>query len=141
MVQHTVGDDEWWCLPGGRIEDGETPEKAALRELREECNLAGRIVRKTAETHYDEDSHHTFWIEIDDQRPRLGEDPENLDGDSVLTGFAWHSLAEVSEKDRAYLWTAGLLTIPEFAAEIEDWTRETSYPETTTEPGAEGNSG
>jgi ADP-ribose pyrophosphatase YjhB (NUDIX family) len=32
-----------WCLPGGFIEIGELPEKAALRELKEETNLSGRI--------------------------------------------------------------------------------------------------
>ncbi len=32
-----------WCLPGGFIELGESPDRAALRELEEETGLNGRI--------------------------------------------------------------------------------------------------
>jgi len=32
-----------WCLPGGFMELDETPERCALRELKEETGLSGRI--------------------------------------------------------------------------------------------------
>jgi 8-oxo-dGTP diphosphatase len=34
-----------WCLPGGFMELGETPEQGALRELEEETGLIGKIDR------------------------------------------------------------------------------------------------
>ena len=33
-----------WTFPGGKIEEGETPKEAALRELEEETNLKGEVL-------------------------------------------------------------------------------------------------
>jgi 8-oxo-dGTP pyrophosphatase MutT (NUDIX family) len=33
-----------WCLPKGHLEDGETPEDAAVREIEEETGIRGRVI-------------------------------------------------------------------------------------------------
>jgi 8-oxo-dGTP pyrophosphatase MutT (NUDIX family) len=33
-----------WCLPKGHLENGETPEQAAVREIEEETGVTGRVI-------------------------------------------------------------------------------------------------
>ena len=130
MVQHHhQNGDTWWCLPGGGVEQGETSAGAALRELREECCVDGVIIRETShQTYAADDETYTFLVDIGDQTPHVGTDPELQADSQILADMRWVTLCQIPERDRAFLWAAGLLDVAEFAAEVSGWGDRVSYP-------------
>ena len=129
MVKHRQHGEEWWCLPGGALEPGEAPVQGALRELSEECNVNGTIIRQTSFVccGYDDETY-SFLVDTDDQTPSLGHDPDVAPGQEVLADMRWLRLCEIPERDRAFLWAAGLLGISSFLSEVEQWGSRISYP-------------
>lgn len=44
LLVAATGSDSEWVLPKGHIENGESPEEAALREVREEAGIVGSVL-------------------------------------------------------------------------------------------------
>ena len=130
VAKHYEQGHEYYAVPGGGIEEGETPEEAAIRELKEEACVDGTIIKKLGEyvDPFNENKMlYNFLVDIGEQTPQLGYDPECLEN-PILVGIEWKAFDELPEKDRAYFLAAGLLSIREFVEELDSWGDEISYP-------------
>ena len=132
LVEHQLFGRDFFNLPGGGIEENETPEQAALRELEEECQVKGTLVRPlTVEYKPDLESRvFTFLVESpEDAVAKAGIDPELPANEQSIIGVKWMRLDEIAERDRAYLFGAGLMRVPYFHDEVLMWDGEDiSYP-------------
>lgn len=74
-----------WDLPGGRLEFGETPEEALIREIREEVGMSVTIKKilytwSFIRNEVNQTVGLTYWVETEDSSPVLS---------SEHTEFAW----------------------------------------------------
>ncbi len=103
MVRHVHDGRDYWTLPGGGIESGETPEQAAAREVLEETGVRVTTERFLFEASSKSGRNTTLCFlmsEPDDPVVSLGVDPEQQHlhvDDRMLQDARWHPIDEVRE--------------------------------------------
>ncbi|MBB4738141.1 8-oxo-dGTP diphosphatase [Actinoplanes octamycinicus] len=68
------GGGEWWTLPGGGLQPGETAEEAVRREVFEETGLVVSDLRYVLEMPYPSGMTSVFAVTVADGEPRAGQD-------------------------------------------------------------------
>ncbi len=59
----------FYTLPGGGMEEGESPEETVLRELKEECGLDGNVIRLLNVIHRaDGSEEYTYQVEVSEDQ-------------------------------------------------------------------------
>jgi 8-oxo-dGTP diphosphatase len=98
MVRHVHDSRDYWTLPGGGIEKGETPENAAEREVLEETGLVVTTSRFLFTTTSDRGTKSHCFLMSDPSNPldiSIGIDPEQehlQPSMRMLQGVQWHNL-------------------------------------------------
>jgi 8-oxo-dGTP diphosphatase len=96
----SVKDGKYWCLPKGLLDKGETPEMTAVREVREESGLNGRIIEKLGDI--------TYWYYIRGENTKCRktvhfylmeyESGDTSQHDFEVDGAEWFTLEEALRK-------------------------------------------
>lgn len=96
FMKRTRGD--WWCLPGGRMDTGESAQECCIREMEEETGLRTEIIRLiSANTSplsvcaYPDGNVHQSFVLCFEVRLLSG----SLQESSESAGFRWLSSEEI----------------------------------------------
>ena len=99
MVRHQRDGRDYWTLPGGGIEPGESAEQTVVREIEEETGLRVEVVRFLFDHPYSGGTSHCYLAGIvgSPNDLGLGTDPEEADlpdDARTLRGVRWFCLED-----------------------------------------------
>ncbi|WP_054957912.1 NUDIX domain-containing protein [Paenibacillus dakarensis] len=89
---------DFWTLPGGGVEEGESYEEAAVREAKEEVNLEIKIIRLLFKSESEHGIEYCYLSEpVHNPNIKLGSDPELELAAQTLVDAQWKEIINVRD--------------------------------------------
>lgn len=106
IERHRAGLD-YFVFPGGGVDEGETPEQAAVREAMEELGIEVAVKQKTAEIYFDESVQVYFLVErvAGEFGTGVGEEFTDADPNDPSEGIyipIWMPIDELKQHENVY---------------------------------------
>ena len=106
IERHRAGLD-YFVFPGGGVDEGETPEQAAIREAMEELGVEVAIKQKVAVIHFDQSTQVYFLVErvSGEFGSGTGEEYTDSDPNDPQEGIyipIWMPLEELPQHDKVF---------------------------------------
>lgn len=125
IERHRAGLD-YYVFPGGGVDEGETPEQAAVREAKEELGVDVVVKKKVAEIHFELSTQIYFLVERigGEFGTGVGEEFTDADPDNPEEGIyipIWMPLEELRRHDNVY--PAGVKELL-LKAQTDGWSEE-----------------
>jgi 8-oxo-dGTP pyrophosphatase MutT (NUDIX family) len=115
----------YYVLPGGQVEEGESPAEAARREAYEELGLLVKIRGVVAVVHFGDSTQHYFCADVISGEFGAGDGPEMISSAESERGSyraVWLTLAELADRDvRPRPIMSALLAAPDPLWLLDGW--------------------
>lgn len=107
LIERYRDGKHYFVFPGGGVDEGETPEQAAVREMEEETGLRVTVQCKLAEIHFGLSTQHYFQVAClgGEFGCGTGEEYTDADPDHPAQGIyipVWMPLIELLEHENVY---------------------------------------
>jgi 8-oxo-dGTP pyrophosphatase MutT (NUDIX family) len=107
LIERFRSGNHYYVFPGGGVDEGETPQEAAVREMEEETGLRVTVKQEVAEIHFDLSTQHYFLAQrvSGEYGTGTGEEFTDADPDDPMEGIyipIWMPVEELSEHESIY---------------------------------------